>query len=85
MKINDLLVNELTLLSQFKSQTALEGIKVHANASQDMVDAASRLFEKNLITKNDGGYLTDLGKEAAENLDSLMSILTTPSNLDTSH
>jgi uncharacterized protein (TIGR02647 family) len=40
-----------------------------------VIDAAIRLYQKKLITQNDGGYLTDLGREAAEHADALLSIL----------
>jgi len=83
MKLNADLIDELSLLSQFSLNSTLEGIKVHGDASQSMIDAAQRLFEKGLITQFDGGYLTDLGKDAALHLTRLNSILTTPVNLDT--
>ncbi|EPJ48927.1 MAG: hypothetical protein OFPII_04030 [Osedax symbiont Rs1] len=83
MKLSNDLVNELTLLSQFRLSSTLEGIKVHGDASESIQQAANRLFEKGLVTRLDGGYLTDLGKDAAEHLDNLYSILTTPVTLDT--
>lgn len=83
MKLTAQIVDELTLLSQFTLNSSLEGIKVHASASESLISAASRLNEKGLITQPDGGYLTDLGRDAAEHLEGLSSILTTPVSLDT--
>ncbi|MCJ8338011.1 MAG: TIGR02647 family protein [Pseudomonadales bacterium] len=83
MKLNADLIDELTLLSQFKLSSTFEGIKVHTQASQNLIDAAQRLFDKGLISQNDGGYLTDLGKDAADHFERLQSILTTPAKLDT--
>ncbi|MFT5707883.1 MAG: hypothetical protein ACI9ES_002185 [Oceanospirillaceae bacterium] len=83
MKFNTDLVDELTMLSQFRLSSSLEGIKVHGDASESLIAAAKRLFDKGLVTQFDGGYLTDLGKDAAEHLSSLNTILTTPAKLDT--
>lgn len=70
---------ELNLLALFHSTSALEGIKVHQNsASEESVKAAQRLFDKGLISQNDGGYLTALGSEAVELTQKLQSILTSP-------
>lgn len=83
MKLNAELIDELTLLSQFNVSTTLEGIKVHGDASESLINAAQRLFDKGLISQFDGGYLTELGKDAAEHFDNLYTILTTPAQLDT--
>ena len=83
MKFNTAMVDELTLLSQFRVNSSLEGIKVHQEASKSLIEAAERLFDKGLITQFDGGYLTDLGKDAAGHLKSLQSILTVPVTADT--
>jgi len=39
--------------------------------------AARRLYEKDLIDQPDGGYLTSLGRDAAEHAQSLLTILAT--------
>ena len=52
------LLEELNVLALFNLDTDLEGIKVHSSADQSKVIAASRLFDKGLITQVDGGYLT---------------------------
>ena len=83
MKLTVEIVDELTMLSQFKLDSSLEGIKVHASASEDLVNATARLHDKGLISRSDGGYLTDLGRDAAEHLEVLHNILTTPVTVDT--
>jgi uncharacterized protein (TIGR02647 family) len=83
MKLSTDLIDEFSLLSQFSLSSTLEGIKIHGDASDSLKEAATRLFEKGLVTQLDGGYLTDLGKDAAEHLDRLHSILTLPVALDT--
>ena len=84
MPYNAELVAELNLMNHFNLGTTQEGIKVHNTATPEMVAAANRLFQKGLITQSDGGYLTDLGHEAAEHSQNLLTILTTPVQLDTS-
>ena len=75
MPFNQTLVDELNLMVRFNLNTAQEGNKVHSSADPRVIDAAIRLYQKKLITQNDGGYLTDLGREAAEHADALLSIL----------
>jgi uncharacterized protein (TIGR02647 family) len=76
MKFNDQLVAEIRFLTLFNLESHQEGIKVHANAEPIMIAAAKRLFDKGLVSQDDGGYLTDLGIEAAEHADKLLTILT---------
>ncbi len=83
MAYSEELVAELNLLNHFNLSTTQEGIKVHKDASPAMVSAAERLFHKGLISQSDGGYLTDLGHQAAEHSQDLITILTTPVSLDT--
>lgn len=67
---------ELNLLTLFNSSSNQEGIKVHQHtAAPDMVMAAERLFKKGLITRDDGGYLTNLGAEAVEHTQTLLGVL----------
>ena len=68
-------VDELKLLSKFNLDTGQEGIKVHSTASADVINAAQRLFDKGLITQQDGGYLTSLGRTASEHAQDLLRIL----------
>ena len=69
---------ELNLLLQFPSASTQEGIKVHSTADAQRVAAAQRLFERGLVTHPDGGYLTGLGRDAAEQAQRLLTILATP-------
>lgn len=76
MRLNDQLAAEIGLLSLFNLASHQEGLKVHGNAELAMIEAAKRLFDKGLISQDDGGYLTDLGIEAAEHAEKLLTILT---------
>ncbi len=69
------LIDEVNLLARYNLDTTQEGIKVHSNAEPSVIAATARLFEKGLITQSDGGYLTSLGREAAEYSQNLFSIL----------
>lgn len=75
MRITDETVAEIHLLSLFNLASHQEGVKVHHNAEPHLIEAAKRLFDKGLITQNDGGYLTDLGVEVAEHTQSMLTIL----------
>ena len=69
------ILEELNVLALFNLDTDLEGIKVHSSADESKVTAAKRLFDKGLITQVDGGYLTSLGRTAAEHAQGLLQIL----------
>ncbi|WP_433885664.1 TIGR02647 family protein [Pseudomonas vranovensis] len=69
------LIAELEVLALFNLDSSQEGIKVHATAAPARVAAAKRLNEKGLIDQPDGGYLTQLGRDAAENVQVLLNIL----------
>lgn len=75
MRLTDEIVAEIRLLSLFNLASHLEGVKVHHDAEPKMIEAAQRLFAKDLITQADGGYLTDLGVEAAEHAQRVLTIL----------
>ncbi len=66
---------EIDILVRYNLQTTQQGIKVHSNANSETVEAVQRLFEKGLVTQVDGGYLTDLGRSAAEHAQALVLIL----------
>jgi len=66
---------ELDVLLLFNSASSLEGIKIHKMADPRLISAAQRLFEAGFITLIDGGYLTPLGREAAEHAHSLFAML----------
>lgn len=69
------IVEELNVLARFNLETDLEGIKVHSSADQEVIAATQRLFDKGLISQVDGGYLTSLGRTAAEHAQGLLQIL----------
>jgi len=75
MIFNDELINEINLLSQFNLKNEQDGIKIHNEAAPDLIAAAQRIFDKGLTSQNDGGYLTDLGRKAAEHAQDLALIL----------
>ncbi len=68
-------IEEIDILIRYNLQTTQQGIKVHSNANSDQVNAVKRLFDKGLVTQSDGGYLTDLGRTAAEHAQALILIL----------
>ena len=76
------LVDELNILARYNLATGQEGIKVHTStADQAVIEAVKRLYSKGLITQSDGGYLTDLGREAAEHAQDVLTILNSSSEL----
>jgi len=75
MPISADLMKEMTLLAQFDLHSMQKGIKVHAEAGEEMLAAAQRLYGKGLIDQPDGGYLTSLGLDAAEHIQNLLQIL----------
>lgn len=76
MTIKQNLIDELEVLLQFPLDSTQTGIKIHHDARDGLVDAAKNLFDKGLISQEDGGYLTDLGYEAAEHLQHALRIMT---------
>jgi len=70
------IVEELNILVRYNLSTTQEGIKVHKTAAPEIIAATRRLFDKGLITLEDGGYLTDLGHEAAEQAQTVLNLLT---------
>ncbi|EGQ7814440.1 TIGR02647 family protein [Vibrio parahaemolyticus] len=68
-------IAELNLLLQFDVSSAATGIKVHSDASEEMQAAVARLYQKQLCTQPDGGYLTDEGIEVAEHADKILRVL----------
>jgi len=75
MHYNQEQIAEINILIQFSIDTTLQGIKVHSNAETDNIAAVQRLYEKELVTQIDGGYLTELGRTAAEHAQALILIL----------
>lgn len=69
------LIAELEILRLFTLDTTLEGLKVHHDAGTEAIAATERLHAKGLTTQADGGYLTGLGRDAAEHAQVLLTIL----------
>ncbi|MGE8067473.1 TIGR02647 family protein [Pseudomonas sp. NPDC089569] len=75
MSLSPELVAELEVLSLFNLDSSQEGLKIHQTAAPKHIAAAERLFEKGLIDQADGGYLTSLGRDAAQNVQTVLTIL----------
>lgn len=75
MSLTPKLIEELELLNLFNLDSTQEGLKVHHDADPKMVEAATRLFNKGIISQMDGGYLTDRGVETAEHVQILVKML----------
>ena len=73
------LVHELNTLIRFDLETSQHGIKVHKTADPAVIAATGRLHAKGLLTQVDGGYLTGLGRDAAEHAQAVLTILTSGS------
>ena len=69
------IVDELNILVRYNLSTTLEGIKVHKTAAPENIAATKRLYDKGLVTQEDGGYLTNLGHEAAEQAQTVLNLL----------
>jgi uncharacterized protein (TIGR02647 family) len=74
------LVHELNTLIRFDLETSRQGIKVHKTADPEVIAATQRLHAKGLLTLVDGGYLTGLGRDAAEHAQAVLTILTSSSS-----
>jgi uncharacterized protein (TIGR02647 family) len=68
-------VDELNILVRYNLSTTQEGIKVHKTAAPEIIAATKRLYSKGLVTQEDGGYLTNLGHEAAEQAQAVLNLL----------
>ncbi len=66
---------EMDILIHYNLDETQQGIKVHSTAGGEQIDAVKRLFEKGLVTQVDGGYLTDIGRQAAEHAQALVLML----------
>lgn len=75
MPFTDHASEELNLLLKFSNNSFEQGIKVHSDARQEMINACQRLFDKGLVSRRDGGYLTDAGVEALEHVQKLSGLL----------
>ncbi len=70
------LVDELNTLIRFDLACNQIGVKVHKTADAAVIAATSRLHGKGLLTQVDGGYLTSLGRTAAEHAQAALALLT---------
>ena len=68
-------IHELDVLIRYNLDSTFRGIKVHRTANPEMIEAVKRLHAKGLVTQVDGGYLTDLGRKAAEHAQTLLLML----------
>ena len=59
-------VTDLELLLKFPTSSAMQGLKIHHDAPEVIQASAKRLFERGIIDRIDGGYLTELGHELLE-------------------
>lgn len=75
------LVDEINTLLHFNLDSSLEGIKVHSSANPAIIAATKRLHEKGLVTQDDGGYLTSLGRDAVEHAQVLVQILSSTTEI----
>ena len=66
MTLTPVLLEELELLNMFNLGTTQQGLKIHHDAAAGKIAAGKRLFAKGMITQADGGYLTPLGQQVAE-------------------
>ncbi len=75
MHLGNEFLEDLELLNMFSLESTLGGIKIHHQAAPERIAAARRLFDKGIITLEDGGYLTPHGIEAAQHTQALITIL----------
>ncbi|GAB4063370.1 TIGR02647 family protein [Uliginosibacterium sediminicola] len=80
MRFTPELIEELNTLARFDLATNQQGIKIHKTAEPAIIATCQRLHRKGLITQVDGGYLTPLGRDAAEHAEIILSILTSRPN-----
>ena len=79
------LVDELNTLVYFDLGSTQQGIKINKTAAPALIAATRRLHAKGLLTLVDGGYLTSLGRDAAEHAQAVLTILSsTPSAMTSS-
>ncbi len=75
MQFNSDMAQELNLILKFPDKSLMQGLKIHHDADPDVIEAAKRLHAKGVISKPDGGYLTDLGHDLAEHAQIIQSAL----------
>lgn len=75
MRFTTTTLEELNLLLQFDVATSGSGLKVHSSTRAEVIVACKSLFDKGLVNKSDGGYLTDSGIEALRHTQVLSGLL----------
>ena len=75
MRIKAETIEDLELLFLFTLDSSQAGLKVHHDAAPERIKSAQRLFDMDLTTLPDGGYLTPLGIQAVEHAQKLLGIL----------
>ena len=75
MTLTPVLLEELELLNMFNLGATQQGLKIHHDAAAGKIAAGKRLFAKGMITQADGGYLTPLGQQVAEQAQALVTLL----------
>jgi len=78
MNLDPELFEELKLLKRISLDSTAEGIDISSAAGPALIAAAERLFEKGIISRVDGGQLTDSGREAADHMNRLFNQLSPP-------
>jgi len=70
------ILDELNILVRYNLSTTQEGLKIHqSSAAPATIAATQRLHSKGLVSQEDGGYLTNLGREAAEHAQTMLDLL----------
>jgi uncharacterized protein (TIGR02647 family) len=70
------LLDELNMLIRFDLVTDQQGLKVHTHtADPKVISATRRLYDKRLVTQQDGGYLTSLGRNAVDHAHAALAVL----------
>ena len=75
MNLSQEFLEEVELLNLFDLHSSLEGLKSHHEAAPGRIAAGKRLYGKNIVTLEDGGFLTPLGVDAAEHAQALITML----------
>lgn len=75
MSFDSQILEELNLILKFPNKSLMQGLKIHKDASPEIIAAAQRLYEKGVVQQPDGGYLTDLGHDLVEHALVLQSAL----------
>ncbi len=78
MHLDPELIEELNLLMRLHPNSSSEEISIATTADPAVVAAAKRLFQKGLVSQEDGGHLTDAGGEAADLMSQLADLVSPP-------